>query len=567
MMARKPTPDVLDELMRQPAASMVQVPLDEIDDNPYQPRQQYNQESLEELAASIEANGLQQPPAGRRLADGRVQLVFGHRRRRAYDVLRAKDGERWASMPVMIVEASDEDMAARAWTENVEREDLTAVEQAQAIQRMVESFGWTQARVAERLGLAPATVANKLRLLRAPAEVQEAVAQGTISERQAGAMAPLWDLPPEATQRLNQWSDLPSIMNRALDGASSDQLRSHVDSALQAATKELPDHWRGYNFGDLAGVEQAKCANCPRIVRRKDEQRCALPRCWAAKSSAWLAIESREVVELTGVAIAPEQMQPNEYDNFYSSASRELLGVPEKADRPAEHQCANLRVRKSYRNDWEFFCYHPGAATCACVAKAQSAAKKDGKAQWKTLRSTTEGALAKHIATFPLDALRLLARVYGKWEQREQVVNWTAQECSDQIVKGLIKVFEPYEPHANLGKARIEMEKLIAISGAPNPWTVPHAAASTERPEVIDASLAGIGEFIAEFQAPGDGLPTPESISLLFDNLNLLSRLIASQPSEYDRLKLQSTHTKIYADLAALSDRVQASYGEEIDHA
>ena len=102
-MARHPTPDIMADLLRnQPAAAIVQVSLDEIDDNPFQPRQSYDLEALEELAASIEANGLQQPPAGRRMADGRVQLVFGHRRRRAYGVLRAKDGAAWSSMPVMI---------------------------------------------------------------------------------------------------------------------------------------------------------------------------------------------------------------------------------------------------------------------------------------------------------------------------------------------------------------------------------------------------------------------------------------------------------------------------------
>jgi len=189
------------ELFRnQAAGGTVLVALDAIDDNPYQPRQIYNPAALEELATSIESEGLLQAPAGRRMADGRVQLIFGHRRRRAFDVLRAKDAARWSSMPVLLVEARDEDMAARAWAENVERQDLTAVEQAQAMQRMMESFGWTQADVGRRLGMAPATVANKLRLLRAPVEVQEAVATGRLSERQAGAMAPVWDLPAPALE-------------------------------------------------------------------------------------------------------------------------------------------------------------------------------------------------------------------------------------------------------------------------------------------------------------------------------------------------------------------------------
>lgn len=92
-MTRKPTPDILTDILdRAPAASVVLVPLDDIDDNPWQPRQTYDPAALEELAASIETNGLQQPPAGRRTAGGRIQLTFGHRRKRAYDLLRAKHG-------------------------------------------------------------------------------------------------------------------------------------------------------------------------------------------------------------------------------------------------------------------------------------------------------------------------------------------------------------------------------------------------------------------------------------------------------------------------------------------
>lgn len=124
MALRRETPDIMADLLRnQPAAAIVEIPLDDIADNPFQPRQSYDQAALEELATSIQSNGLQQPPAGRRMADGRVQLVFGHRRRRAFDVLRAKDPA-WSTMPVMIVDASDEDMAARAWTENEGRMDV-----------------------------------------------------------------------------------------------------------------------------------------------------------------------------------------------------------------------------------------------------------------------------------------------------------------------------------------------------------------------------------------------------------------------------------------------------------
>jgi len=82
-------------------------------------------------------------------------------------------------------------------------------------------------------------------------------------------------------------------------------------------------------------------------------------------------------------------------------------------------------------------------------------------------------------------------------------------------------------------------------------------------PDMIDAKLQKIAGWIADFQDPGDGLPTPESVAGNFDNLDKLAQRIAGQPSDADRLKLQTIHAQIYADLAALSDRVQTSYAAD----
>ena len=132
--------------------------------------------SIAELAADIYARGLLQPPVGRQV-DGRVQLAFGHRRLRAYRHIRTQiDAMGWSAMPVNVQTLTDEQMALAAWSENAQRKDITAIEEAQAIKRMMDVFGWSQGDMGSKLGVDRSTVANKLRLLRLPEEVQTRIA-------------------------------------------------------------------------------------------------------------------------------------------------------------------------------------------------------------------------------------------------------------------------------------------------------------------------------------------------------------------------------------------------------
>ena len=172
--------------------------LDLIDDNPFQTRQTYEDASIAELAADIYARGLLQSPVGR-LVDGRVQLAFGHRRLRAYRHIRTQiDAMGWSAMSVNVQTLTDEQMALAAWSENAQRKDITAIEEAQAIKRMMDGFGWSQSDMASKLGVDRSTVANKLRLLRLPEEVQARIAGRELSERQAVALLPLYELPKSA---------------------------------------------------------------------------------------------------------------------------------------------------------------------------------------------------------------------------------------------------------------------------------------------------------------------------------------------------------------------------------
>ena len=152
-----------------------EIPLDQIDRNPFQTRSQMNEEQLGELAASISANGVVQPILGRPLANGRFQLIAGERRWRASELAKK------TTIPAILRQVSDEQAMEITIVENLQRADLNAMEQARAFERLSREFHMTQEQMAVRTGKDRATVANFLRLLKLPASVQARVESGELS--------------------------------------------------------------------------------------------------------------------------------------------------------------------------------------------------------------------------------------------------------------------------------------------------------------------------------------------------------------------------------------------------
>jgi ParB family chromosome partitioning protein len=152
-----------------------EIPLDQIDRNPFQTRSRVNEDQLNELAASIVANGVVQPILVRPLADGRFQLIAGERRWRASQLA----GK--ATIPAILRQVSDEQAMEITIVENLQRADLNPMEQARAFERLSREFHMTQEQMATRTGKDRATVANFLRLLRLPAGVQSRVESGELS--------------------------------------------------------------------------------------------------------------------------------------------------------------------------------------------------------------------------------------------------------------------------------------------------------------------------------------------------------------------------------------------------
>ena len=153
----------------------LEIPLDQIDRNPFQTRSHMNEEHLGELAASITANGVVQPVLVRPLANGRFQLIAGERRWKASELAGKK------TIPAILRQVSDEQAMEITIVENLQRADLNPMEQARAFERLSREFHMTQEQMAVRTGKDRATVANFLRLLRLPASVQTRVEAGELS--------------------------------------------------------------------------------------------------------------------------------------------------------------------------------------------------------------------------------------------------------------------------------------------------------------------------------------------------------------------------------------------------
>lgn len=204
---------------------LVEVNVASIHPNPYQPRATFDEESIAELAQSIQQVGLLQPLLVRKVDDG-YELVAGERRLRAVTSLGM---EKVACIVQQDIE--DESSAMMALIENLQREDLHYLEEAQCYQKLLETYGLTQEELANRLGKSQSSIANKLRLLKLSDEVKAAMTEKRLSERHARALLKLTD----DKQRLD------AVEKIAEKGLSVKETEQMVEKTLNKAYDEKHD--------------------------------------------------------------------------------------------------------------------------------------------------------------------------------------------------------------------------------------------------------------------------------------------------------------------------------------
>lgn len=161
---------------------VLQIPVQHIIPNRFQPRTVFIDERIEELSQTIEAHGIIQPIVVRVIGEDQYELIAGERRWRAVQKLG------WEKIPAIVKEMDDSQTASVALIENLQREELTAIEEAMAYAKLLELHGLTQEGLAQKLGKGQSTIANKLRLLKLPQSIQDALLQKKITERHARAL-------------------------------------------------------------------------------------------------------------------------------------------------------------------------------------------------------------------------------------------------------------------------------------------------------------------------------------------------------------------------------------------
>jgi ParB family chromosome partitioning protein len=204
----------------------IEVPLDSIEANPSQPRRVFDRTELEALAASIREHGVLQPVLLSR-ADGRYRLIAGERRVQAARLAGL------TRVPAVVREDSRHSSLELALTENLQRADLNAIEEAQAYRELIERHGLTQEDIAQRVGRKQSTISNTLRLLSAPPELQDAVIASRITEGHLRALLPLDG--EQAKLALRQ------VMQSKLNVRQTEALVRRLSSAARRRRLDDPD--------------------------------------------------------------------------------------------------------------------------------------------------------------------------------------------------------------------------------------------------------------------------------------------------------------------------------------
>ncbi|GFN37122.1 nucleoid occlusion protein [Tepidimicrobium xylanilyticum] len=163
------------------------IPIDSIKPNPYQPRKDFNKKALEELSQSIKAFGLIQPISVRKLQDEKYELIAGERR------LRASELAELEKIPAIVLEYRDRESAMMALIENLQREDLNFIEEAEGYNNLIKDHGFTQQELAEKIGKSQSTIANKLRILKLPDDIKRDLIEYNLTERHGRALLKLPD--------------------------------------------------------------------------------------------------------------------------------------------------------------------------------------------------------------------------------------------------------------------------------------------------------------------------------------------------------------------------------------
>jgi ParB/RepB/Spo0J family partition protein len=288
--------------------TITRVPLELIDDNPFQPRASYSRDTINEIAHSIKQVGLIHAPLARKI-NGRYEIAEGHLRKRAYLKLQKENPEKWSHMPLDIREISDQDMALIALEENLKRRDITPLETARAVDKYLTSFtDISESALATKMNMTQGNISNMRRVLTLPAKILEKIDEGKISftmgrellifkglnagtdEQWSSKESRPVKVPKDeewlmlkATQQLGDRYGCPATVDgikKAIFGVCEDAFK-HLEPMLHSWGDKKP-------LWNTKESECFKCDHCIRAFETKTQARhfCTDPKCWDRKQEA-----------------------------------------------------------------------------------------------------------------------------------------------------------------------------------------------------------------------------------------------------------------------------------------
>jgi len=446
----------------------IQVSLDRIDDNPWQTRLHYDSEHIRGIAFSMLRHGLQQLPKGRLVTgpedvmdvdeltlttqseidrlfsedqQARVQLAYGHNRRRAASLLETwiDDGRRPSRpdeesprsidrddlpeglavgfLPMYLEQLSDEAMADLAWSENHDREALSPIEEAKAIGQRMEDFGFNQTEVAEKLGMARSTVSNKLRLLCLGDETLEKVEEGHVSERVASALVPFEELSGEQKEAVKG-----HFLRRILEDleenpeeVDSSAVRRAVRMTLDKPAIDGEDFPADVNFVareelDVLDdeVKSPTCTECPLAFTHNGALRCPNRTCLHAKRRAWREHAAKKGAGELGVEVASGL----EYGNHLPFDDDSRMASHDQDEEAVAHAletgCENLKLcSDGNHNRWmspedipaRWVCHHGENGHCHCLEQFKEEAQEEENLEEENLEKERIDRLQEHVTS------------------------------------------------------------------------------------------------------------------------------------------------------------------------
>lgn len=267
--------------------AVMNVAVELIDDNPFNPRKHYSQTKVREMAQSLQEVGLRQVPEGRRV-DGRIQLAYGHMRKRGFAANKKKDPEHWEMMPVDVKEISDQDMFHFAMEENLTRTDITPIEVARCTESFSQRFpDVLDEEIARKHHMTAANVSNMKRVLRLPEKILEKIDAGVFTFTQGRELLTLEELENAENLMSSALSGLRTG-NKAYGHSNTvEGLQASIHGVISSQYCPLDKEFEGYRWDLLFDTRAAGCLQCDKIIRThptksKAAHYCTDEKCWAS---------------------------------------------------------------------------------------------------------------------------------------------------------------------------------------------------------------------------------------------------------------------------------------------